>query len=63
MALKNTQRALLKDKKVNQGPVVIKDDNINMLVDRSVCFETKLFRKYVLLLSAALFCDGHLHLV
>ncbi|XP_056899463.1 polycystic kidney disease protein 1-like 2 [Takifugu flavidus] len=34
VALKNTQRALLRHKNVNQGPVVIKEDNINMLVDR-----------------------------
>lgn len=46
VALKNTQRALLKHRKVNQGPVVIQEDNINMLVDRSVCFGTKLFHKY-----------------
>lgn len=51
VALKNTQRALLKHRTVNQGPVVIQEDNINMLVDRSVCFGTKFFCKYALLFS------------
>lgn len=50
VALKNTQRALLRHKNVNQGPVVIKEDNISMLVDR-----------YVSLLSLFLcWAEGHL---
>lgn len=40
LALKNTQRALLKQKKANQAPVVIQEDHVKMLVDRSVCFHT-----------------------
>lgn len=34
VALKNTQRALLRYKTVNQEPVFIKENYINMLVDR-----------------------------
>lgn len=53
VALKNTQRALLRYKNVNQGPVVIKEDNINMLVDR-----------YALLFPPFLCCvEGHLQAV
>lgn len=59
MALKNTQRALLKQKKANQAPVVIQEDHIKMLVARSVCFQTKVIPSIRFAASVFLCCDAH----